>query len=349
MSKSTIVTPFLIKNDQDKEEARSRVKSVIDSALKGNEDVLDMANLIYAQQGFTVKQDYLDLLSQTFGVQGLKQLDFVKNGGEAKQVINGDVEKATRGKIKNIVETVDPSTVLILINAIYFNGKWVHAFNEAITNKTEFTCANGEEREVMMMHRSFETLFYGESSELGARAILLPYQDTSVKMLLILPNEPSATAVKELENKLTSGRLTDLLASMDPARVNLWLPRFKIEAEHQLERLVQDMGATHMFDGALADFSGISEQSNIPVSEIIQKAVIEVEEKGTVAAAATMIRNVRCCMPVQQRVDFRCDRPFLYMLIIENHSIPSSGSDESSNNAPNVVFIGSLKNPPNVA
>lgn len=314
-------------------------KKLIDNIIKGNESVMDMANLIYGKQGFTVSPEYQDTLAKIFGVKGLQTLDFRGNPSGAKTQVNGDVQKATRGKIKDLISDVDPNTALILVNAIYFNGKWDSPFSPSSTQSLPFTTASNEKKNVMLMYQKFKHLPYAHSDDLGAGAVLLPYKETGIKMMIVLPNP--GVSIGQLEKSLSHENLQKLLSCTRIEEVHLWLPRFKVESRHQLVPLLKNMGALDIFDQSRADLSGISTDGKLHVSQVVQKAIIEVDEQGTVAAAATGVQIELLCARMNVPIEFRCDRPFVYLMILDQDD-PNSRAPKN----PVILFMGSFRNPP---
>jgi len=318
-------------NESNLEAAEQQFKHLIATTNKDNEGVFDMANLIYGQHGFPIKPAFQEKLAKVFGVDGMKQLDLAKEG---RQVINADVEKATRGMIKDLIDQIESDVKLILVNALYFKGSWRQAFGKDSTKLQDFTLESGEKRTVWMMNDYERDFKYTRSKELQAKAGLLSYRDSSIEMLLIIPNEK--VPLKSIEENLNTAMLIKLLSSMwSVERERVALPRFKIDATHDLKPVISCLGAEDLFEEGQANLSGISDKQ-LYVSQVIQRAVIEVNEEGTTAAAATYFR---CVEESSYRAppSLVADRPFIYSLIIDQ------GAKDGK--PPIILFIGSVHDP----
>jgi len=153
---------------------------------------------------------------------------------------------------------------------------------------------------------------YGENSELSCRAIELPYAGKNLSMFVLLPDEGSS--LSQLENKLTSGDLVNVEDKfrMSPSEVKVWLPRFKLDERLSLAKMLKRMGMRDLFTERDADLSGIDGSRELYVSKVIHQAVVEVNEEGTEAAAATAV--IIAGLSAQMDIHFRADRPFLFFI-----------------------------------
>ncbi|XP_067005353.1 leukocyte elastase inhibitor isoform X2 [Anabrus simplex] len=294
---------------QDRLQVESGFKMLL-SSLKSTEGVtLDIANKMYVQKGFRVKDEFRKTVVDNF-LSDVEQVDFTKNPRAARSLINQWVEERTQGKIRDLVSpgTLSGYTLLVLINAIYFKGDWQKAFEESSTVMAPFRLTRYVFVNVPMMQQT-GTFSYGDFPELKFKALRLPYKGGTTSMLVILPDE--IEGFKLLEANIVSLNIPDILTRMEEQEVNVFLPRFKIERTMNLQRILEQLGIMDIFkDGA--NFSGITDQG-IYVSNIVQKAFIEVNENGTVAAAATEVDfDWRIGTP---SAIFKADHPFLFFIL----------------------------------
>ncbi|XP_058981857.1 antichymotrypsin-2-like isoform X3 [Musca domestica] len=251
-----------------------------------NSNILKIANKIYVMKNYEVKEKFNELLTKKF-FSTVDSIDFGQNVQAAK-TINTWVESKTNNLIKDLVSpnVLNDDTRLVLVNAIHFKGEWAHPFPEYATKEKDFYLDETNSVKVPMMHIS-ERFRYGEFPELDAKALEMPYKNSDLSMLIILPN--SRTGLVDLEEKLKSVSLHDLTSKMSSYKVNVDMPKFKAEFEMELSDVLKSLGMARMFSAA-ADFSNmLKSPEGLQVSKVIHKAFIEVNEKGTEAAAATAI------------------------------------------------------------
>ena len=268
---------------------------------------LNIANYIALNKEFKLKKKFASTIADSY--QGaVESLDFTNP--ESTKRINGWCSEHTNNMIPTIIDQVEPSAVAYIVNAIYFNGTWTDKFDKNNTNKEQF---NGYTRDIMyvdMMHRNAK--YYYTSNDVYS-AVTLPYGSGAYSMTVILPNE--GKFITDLTKTLNADTIASLRRNMEECLVDLKLPRFTTEMKLPLKGIVAKLGAPSMFDATRADFSSFA-NGNVYVSEMLQKAKIEVSEEGTKAAAVTMGMVKLTSMRPQEprRVDFHCDRPFVYMI-----------------------------------
>lgn len=255
-----------------------------------------------------------------------KQLDF-NDAKNALAEINRAVKKATKDMIPTLLDQIDPETRAILINAIHFKGLWKHPFDKEATFDGDFHKSDETIIKVKMMSQKKKFAYY-QCEESGLKACAIPYTAGSISMVIMLPAKGQSIEIF-LETMQNGNNLSQILNGMHSSLdVQLMMPKFKIESTHHLIPHLARLNVKTMFtDGA--DFSGISSEK-LFVSDVIQKAVIEVNEEGTEAAAATAIMMMRCAMFTEE-IHFTVDRPFAYMLV--------------SNDNKHVLFTGVCENP----
>lgn len=258
--------------------------------------------------GGRVDKDYEALLKDRYGAEVFQRATL--------ETVNGWVKQRTEGKIEKIIERLSD---VILVNAVYFKSRWAVAFNNKLT-KNEFFSLSRTRQELVptMLQRTSHAVVSRE----GYRAIRLPYAVRSLAMVIALPNE--VDGVNDVARKLDSNELSQMLVALraEPRRpVNLMLPRFKTEYSANLMDAFQRVGMTLPFDDHRSDFSGLTgstpQSAPTAIDQIVHRAVIEVSEEATEAAAATAVGiRVTSIMPKPvEPLQFRVDRPFLYYLV----------------------------------
>ena len=268
---------------------------------------LNIANYIALNKEFKLKKKFASTIADSY--QGaVESLDFTNP--ESTKRINGWCSEHTNNMIPTIIDQVESSAVAYILNAIYFNGTWTDKFDKNNTKKEQF---NGYTRDIMyvdMMHRNAK--YYYTLNDVYS-AVTLPYGSGAYSMTVILPNE--GKFITDLTKTLNADTIASLRRNMEECLVDLKLPRFTTEMKLPLKGIVAKLGAPSMFDATRADFSSFA-NGNVYVSEMLQKAKIEVSEEGTKAAAVTMGMVKLTSMRPQEprRVDFHCDRPFVYMI-----------------------------------
>jgi serpin B len=269
---------------------------------------LQIANALWGHKDMRVHDEFQTLLKIYYGSE-LRPVDFVNDREDARGQINAWVKEATRAKIKELLGEgqIPGNTRAILTNAVYFRADWETPFSRS-TYPDEFHLTSDRKKLVDMMHEVNHFQYYDAKK---FKLIELPYKDRAASMLIVLPAKIGD--LEAAEKELTVDRLTDLQDQMRKELVKLALPRFKIESSHDaLPEVLKEMGIRKAFVLNDADFTGITGDYPLFISKVIQKAVIDVNEKGTEAAAATAI----VAEPGAEftGVRFVVDRPFLFLL-----------------------------------
>ncbi|XP_020851354.1 serpin B4-like [Phascolarctos cinereus] len=293
-------------------EIHSQFHSLLAEINKPNDDyLLTIASRLYGSQTFQFLQSYLDGIKDIYNA-GLETVDFLHASEDSRGKINSWVENQTNGKIKELFSagTIDPATVLVLANAIYFKGNWAVKFKQENTQEINFRTNKDTSRPVQMMKQTgFFNMGYIEESQ--GKILELPYTNKHLSMFVLLPSDSSS--LEKLEQDLTFEKLLELMNPENMARkeVNLHFPRFRIEETYSLRPTLEAMGVTDIFDAESADFSGMTTQRGLAVSKIIHKSYVEVNEEGTEAAAAT---GVVVGYNSSRKEEFNCDHPFLFLI-----------------------------------
>lgn len=284
---------------------------------------LRIANSLWSRKGKPFHSDFMKT-NQAFYDAKVTELDF--NSPKAPDTINDWVNKNTNGKIPRMIESIDPMEVLILMNAVYFNGGWKKEFQPSATKEESFKLQEDSTKLVQMM---VQTGTYEYLQEEGFQAIRLPYGEGQMDMLIILPDESSSLGA--LHDKLwaDSNRWHE---SFQLSRGEIKLPRFKIEYSEKLKEPLTAMGMALPFDEVHADFSGIAPvPPNLFISAVTHKTFIEVNEKGTEAAAVTSVHMSGASAPIDAPFEVTINRPFFFA--IEDRQIGSW------------LFVGSVVEP----
>jgi serine protease inhibitor len=298
---------------------------------RGGKDAYQLiaANRLWGQKGYGFLRDFLDRENQYYG-SSLQELDFRNNTEQARLTINSWVEKQTMEKIKELIKkgVLSPDTRLVLTNAIYFKSPWQEAFKEESTKKQPFFKGGKEQVMVDMMNRTAH-FGYGITDTMALAEI--PYKNYELSMVVLLPKERDG--LSRLESTLSEEKLLSLLSQLTGAKLELGLPKFKTTCSFNLKTILEKMGMKTPFDEKLADFSGINGKKSLSISEVIHKAFVDVNEKGTEAAAATaVVMMVRSAAPQKEEViPFRVDHPFLFLI-----------RDRKTGS---ILFMGRIENP----
>jgi len=268
---------------------------------------LNIVNAIWGQVGYSFLADYLDLLAQNYGA-GLRTLDFRTAPESSRQIINKWVGDQTEQRIKDLIPVgaIEPFTRLVLTNAIYFNAAWANNFEKSMTQPAPFHLLEGQTVDVPMM-RQTERLGYAAGD--GYQAVSLPYDGRELEMVVLLPD---AGMFAEFEKSLDADKAGSIIKAIMPRQVALSMPRFKFESEFSLGKLLSSMGMPTAFSSQ-ADFSGMTGNLELSISEVIHKAFVGVDEAGTEAAAATAVIMRATAMPTTP-LEVTVDRPFIFLI-----------------------------------
>jgi serpin B len=303
------------------------LRALIDGEGENRPYRLHTANALWGQLGLNYRPEFLRRAEASFGA-GLRPVDFLEDPQGARKTINDWVERQTLDKIKDLLAPPDVTkdTDLILTNAIYFKGSWAVPFPKGGTRDVPF--GDGKRsKPVPTMHLTSQ-FGYFETDDF--QALDLPYVGNDLSTVILLPKKVDGLAA--LESLLASPSVEGWLAKLARQKVEVALPRFKLEASSELAKTLASMGMPSAF-GRGADFSGITTDRGLHLSAVIHKAFAEFNEEGTEAAAATAVTAIRTMAIVPQKppVLFRADHPFLFLI-----RDVRSGS---------ILFLGRVVNP----
>uniref|UniRef100_A0A1I8Q6X4 Serpin domain-containing protein n=1 Tax=Stomoxys calcitrans TaxID=35570 RepID=A0A1I8Q6X4_STOCA len=278
---------------------------------KANGPILKMANRLYVNQNLKINDDFNKIANEFFDAKA-ENVNF-ENARDAVNNINSWVEQQTEHKIKNLLtpQSVDGDTSSVLVNAIYFKAKWRNPFSVTSTAKNNFKINSKQQVQVDMMYQD-DKFKYADLPEYNAKALEMPYENSDLSMLLILPNEVEGLA--QLESQLKGKDLNEIASKLTQADVDVFLPKFRIEFDIDLKEPLKKMGLTTMFSNA-ANFRGLFADGSVAqkISDVKHKAFLDVNEAGSEAAAATYLKIVPMSLNMDQK-NFRADHPFVFAI-----------------------------------
>jgi len=302
-----------------------------------NEDpTLTLANMLYSSNKYDLNDEFQQHLVYHY-LATAKEVDFGENAAEVTKEINGAVEKVTKGLIKGLIPdgVLNGATALVLVNAVHFKGLWLEQFNANRTSPQDFTAIDGTVSQVPMMSQKakFKT---ADHNEIGARSLSMDYKDSNFSMMIVLPNEDKSLLEVERSMVTMKTSLASLLDKAYKSEIRVMFPKFKMEYEIDLKGTLEDMGVKDLVTMGKADLSGMAgNPGDLSVSNILHKAVIEVNEEGAEAAAATaVVAMTRSGVRTYQK-PFIVDRPFLFYIVDRETNVP--------------VFAGRYVKPPTAA
>jgi serpin B len=289
--------------------------------LHQNGRTLSVNNAIWLQQGLKVRPEYIALVDRDYRA-GLQWVDYKTDPNAARNRINRWVESKTNDRIRNLLTEFDvkKDTRSVLVNTIYFKSDWAAPFDKRDTKQEAFTLESGKQtlRPLMHQHGDYQ---YVEGP--GFKVLAKPYRGGETEMVIFLPDKAGDLA--KIERSLDPPMLDRWLAKLDErrTRVVVTIPKFKIEDRFDLKPVLQSMGMRTPLSDA-SDFSGIKpvnsrssdpEDWNLKIGAVVHKVFVEVEEKGTEAAAATAVVTIVVTgRRIVQPKTFRADHPFLFLI-----------------------------------
>lgn len=276
------------------------------------DDALHLANSLWIRDGLAVEEPFLQACVNYYDA-GVFQEPFDASTVEA---INGWVDEQTDGMIDRIVETLDPSMVMCLTNAVAFDGDWETPYEESQVADDTFTRGDGSAQTLPFMGSSEGLYLEGA----GATGFVKPYADGRYSFAALLPAE--GTTPGQLLASMSGSELRALLRGASFDEVQALMPKFEDRYGIELSGTLAKMGMADAF-GASANFTGISTEGSLAISEVEHKAFVSVDETGTRAAAATNVGvRVTSAMPSGEPKTVRLDRPFVYLVIDNNQCVP---------------------------
>lgn len=274
-------------------------------------DILHIANRIFSKMGLQLQTEYNND-AKLYYESEMEMLDFGGDSEGSRKRINDWVEGQTNNKIQDLIPagSIGHQTMIVLANAIYFRGSWATRFPHASTSRRDFHVSTTLRTSVDMMHGEEQRLPFYRGAKYGCSAVELTYKGKNRSMVILLPNTIEGLAA--VENLLSVGMLNDILQGMQQMKIEVVLPKFKIEAKFDLKNILSGLGIKDVFSARDANLTKMFEAppADAHVSDVVHKAFVEVNEEGTEAAAATGVIIRSMSLPTQ----FVADHPFLFII-----------------------------------
>ncbi|XP_067866774.1 heparin cofactor 2-like [Heterodontus francisci] len=276
---------------------------------------------IYVKEGLKIRKTFKEWLKQYYGAHA-QSVDFLdpKTIAEFNQLIS----KATKGKLQDLVQDIEPQTVMLIYQALYFKGSWEHKFIKSKTAMLHFHTSKTAVVKVPMMYVRATMLATTDHTH-KCDVISLPYS-ANASMLIVVPYK--TFGLRHIERDLNWEMVDNWLKDMTNRTREVYIPKFTLHGNYDLIEMFQDMGVMDLFHNE-ADLSGICEQGNLHVNSLKQHVALKVDEEGSEVAAVSLSGF----MPLSSQAKFMADRPFLF-LIFEHHT-------------QSLLFMGRVMNPLN--
>jgi serine protease inhibitor len=310
------------------ENSKTYYRNLLEDILDQDDIILNIANSTWSMQELQFKPDFMNTLDQYYYAQA-RSLDF--SDPSSVEIINNWVDEKTNGRIDTILDSISSDAIMFLINAIYFNADWTEQFVEDYTQEQIFTLEDGSEIETDLMSMSSDFL-YQENDDF--QAVQLPYgEGYRFVMRVYLPREN--IHISDFVEGLSGSTMREWVDGFEYMEGDLELPKFKTEYSNSFINILEALGITRAFDGYGANFEKMItiDDQNVYISDVRHKTYIDVSEKGTEAAAVTLVEiGVTSFLIVQEeRFEMIVNRPFFF-------TIDDTEMDE-------ILFMGTILNP----
>jgi serine protease inhibitor len=292
-----------------------------DGSSSGNQ--LTLSNAVWVDQGMTLESSFVSLLTSGFAAPP-QQVNFADPSGAAS-AIDTWVSNATDGEIPQLFQASDlsASTRLVLVNAVYFKGSWANAFDPSQTSPAPFTLEGGDRVQVPTMNDSMMPASASLTSSLTA--LELSYMGNRLVMDFLMPHG----SLVDFESSMTPEKLESTINGLEAGQFNVSLPKFSFKSRLDLIPILKGLGMQDVFNAGSANLSGIDGRMDLYVSLVVQQAMVEVDEQGTVAAAATGTDVETSAVAFAPVVNL--DHPFLFLI--------------RDTNTGSVLFMGRVMDP----
>ena len=314
------------------EGAEGETRAEFDNALNGcifkaedlgNNDTITVksSNSVWIDNDFSIRNSYMNLLEKDFDAF-IDALSFADPA--TVKAINDWCAENTNDKIDEIIDRLDPSAVMVLVNALYFNAPWEDEFSPSLTKEADFHGVTKNSK-VQMMSRSAR-MNYAEYY--GCQMVELPYAGGRYSMIVILP--PAGMDADAMMQYIGESIYDMAMGMFQPRQVRFKMPKAKIETSLILNQALKNMGVRSAFTSA-ADFKGIAAMGPLVLDQVKQKCYIDISEKGTEAAAVTSAQiRLTSARPEAEPVEMTVDRPYLFII-----------TDKTNDN---ILFAGKIVN-----
>jgi len=288
---------------------------------------LQVADSIWPQKDYKILTSYLDTIKINYGAD-ITPLDYINNPEGSRRTINSWIEDKTNDRIKNIIAkgSLGSNTKLVLVNAIYFKGRWEENFNEYGTHNETFTLEDGSTTTTPLMN---QVGYFNYSENELYQSIELNYEGYRTSMVVVLPREG---ITQNLYSNIQES-YNNIIKKSNSKNINLKLPKFEFSTKtYDLIEPFKELGMVDAFSGN-ADFSGMTGNTDLHIGKILHKAFIKVDEKGSEAAAATVVgMELTSVEPTEEEpIEMFVNRPFVFFI--------------KDNQTQQILFIGEIKNP----
>jgi serine protease inhibitor len=320
---STAIKNCLGLSDFSTEEINREANSLSKLVFKPDSGVnIKLANSVWSLDEIDVEESFIRVMDDYYKAESRQ---FRGNDPNLPSAINYWIEEKTDGMIKDMIDNVDPSIIMMLINAISFDGLWSSSFDANNSIDAPFYISTDKNRIVVMMRRTDETMiFNGDNLDIAE----IPYGDGNFVLDIILPHKD--TEIDKIIDILSAQTFNNWINNANPIQTELSIPRFKYGYKIELNKILSEMGMEIAFGGR-ADFSGISKGYPLSIDKVTHQTFIETTEKGTEAAAATVVGIKRTAFISEERFVFNADHPFIYLI-----------REKKSNT---IIFVGLVTNP----
>lgn len=311
-------------NGLSEEEINATYKNLIAELTSADSDVqFQIANSIWYRNTMTFEQQFIQTNIDYFDAF-VQAMNF---GDPATiSVINQWIDDKTNGTITEVLEEIDPNTVMFLINALYFKGTWQKEFNPEATIDDTFYMTNGNQVSCKMMVQQNEYSYFENDL---FQAVNLPYGNGQFYMTVLLPK--GEQVVESIIEEMNESNWAQWLASFNDTELVLRMPKFKIEYEAKLKDVLTQLGMGVAFTDR-ADFTKMYSPGNLDISEVIHKTFVEVNEEGTEASAVTVV-EIELTSAHDSVQSMYVNKPFIFVIHEKD-----SGS---------ILFMGKISNPVN--
>ena len=268
---------------------------------------IDIANAVMTK--FTPLEDFANVAKKYLSpIEPLKSVEQVNNWCSNK----------THGKIDKILEELDPNTLMIILNAVYFKGEWTSKFDSRSTRELPFYNLGTEKKNIDTMVQIDHFRYYEDKK---VQAIELRFIEDYMSAIIILPAEGNDINKYIDTLSISSEEYTKIIKGLNRAKVYIQLPKFELQFKDQLNEVLTDLGMEKAFNPIAADFTGLREEGELFVSKVIHKTYLKVFEDGCEAAAVTAIDIAGNGIPIEEKIyEMKVNRPFLFLL--KNAALP---------------------------
>jgi len=301
---------------------------------------LSTGNALWVQQDYLLLNDYSEAVERYYGGKA-SNVDFIKETEKSRQTINSFIEEQTNNKVKELIPAgqVDHLTRLVITNAIYFKGTWEWEFDKSDTRDKDFYITPENVVKTPMMHMDSDKATFNYADLEKLQILELPYKGDKISMLILLPKQGEAYDYEKGEKitynynlediELSSEKLNEYKSEMQETKLSaIYLPKFKFDTKYFMVSTLSEMGMPTAFS-MQADLSGIDGSQNLYIQNVIHQAFVQVDEKGTEAAAATSITiGFKSAMPSNV---FTADHPFIFII--------------QEKETGNILFMGRMTDP----